>query len=110
MYLGLAILMGTAWLRLGYSQWNIQNVINALFYGSAFMSFMVHFHYPSPRWARSKSSWQQAVAYIPAFLEDRAVYIKERANGLYGSLSFLLANIIIGIPFLCTPSVLERDI
>lgn len=41
MYLGLAILMGTAWLRLSYSQENIQNWLNALFFGSAFMSFMV---------------------------------------------------------------------
>ena len=24
-----------------------------------------------------------AVAYVPAFLEDRATFIKERANGLY---------------------------
>jgi len=41
MYVGLAILMGTSWLRLSYSQENIQNVLNALFFGSAFMSFMV---------------------------------------------------------------------
>ena len=41
MYLGLAILMGTAWLRLFYTQGNIQNVLNTLFFGSAFMSFMV---------------------------------------------------------------------
>ena len=41
MYIGLAVLMGTAWLRLSYSQENIQNVLNALFFGSAFMSFMV---------------------------------------------------------------------
>ena len=27
--------------------------------------------------------------------------IKERANGLYGPTAFLIANIIIGIPFLC---------
>lgn len=41
MYLGLAILMGTTWLRLSYSQENIQSFLNALFFGSAFMSFMV---------------------------------------------------------------------
>jgi len=41
MYLGLAILMGTGWLRLSYSEDNIQNVLNSLFFGSAFMSFMV---------------------------------------------------------------------
>ena len=43
-----------------------------------------------------------AVAYVPAFLEDRATFIKERANGLYGALPFLLSNFIIGLPFLCT--------
>lgn len=42
-----------------------------------------------------------AVAYVPSFLEDRAAFIKERANGLYGPLSFVLSNFIIGIPFLC---------
>jgi hypothetical protein len=27
--------------------------------------------------------------------------VKERANGLYGVTSFLIANLLIGIPFLC---------
>jgi ABC-2 type transporter len=30
--------------------------------------------------------------------------IKERANGLYGVTAFLMANILIGIPFLCIPT------
>ncbi|KAI3118642.1 hypothetical protein CBS147326_9936 [Penicillium roqueforti] len=51
MYLGLAIMMGTVWLRLYTTQDYIQPFINAIFFGSAFMSFM-------------------AVAYVPAFLED----------------------------------------
>lgn len=46
MYLGLAILMGTAWLRLSYAQENIFNTLNSLFFGSAFMSFMVHPEFP----------------------------------------------------------------
>jgi len=41
-----------------------------------------------------------AVAYIPAFLEDRALFMKERANGLYGPTSFIVANFITGIPYL----------
>lgn len=45
-----------------------------------------------------------AVAYVPAFLEDRATFVKERANGLYGATPFVLANFIIGLPFLCTPN------
>lgn len=81
MYLGLAILMGTVFLRLNTSQSDIQPFINAIFFGSAFMSFM-------------------AVAYVPAFLEDRATFAKERANGLCGPLAFTIANFLIGLPYL----------
>jgi len=51
----------------------------------------------------------EAVAYIPAFLEDRAAMVKERANGLYGPTAFLIANTIIGLPFLCKPSSIWFD-
>ncbi|KAK6539934.1 hypothetical protein TWF694_008769 [Orbilia ellipsospora] len=81
MYLGLAILMGTVFLRLKTSQEYIQPFINAIFFGSAFMSFM-------------------AVAYVPAFLEDQSTFVKERANGLVGPSAFLISNFIIGLPFL----------
>jgi ABC-type multidrug transport system ATPase subunit/ABC-type multidrug transport system permease subunit len=87
MYLGLAIMMGSVWLRLQSRQEYIQPFINALFFGSAFMSFM-------------------AVAYVPAFLEDHSTFIKERANGLYGPISFLVANFFIGLPWLFLISVL----
>lgn len=81
MYLGLAIMMGTVWLRLPATQSSIQPFINAIFFGSAFMSFM-------------------AVAYVPAFLEDRATLVKDRANGLYGPLAFSIANFLVGVPYL----------
>lgn len=81
MYLGLAILMGTVFLRLKTTQNDIQPFINAIFFGSAFMSFM-------------------AVAYVPAFLEDRATFAKERANGLCGPLAFTISNFLIGLPYL----------
>ncbi|KAJ5908791.1 hypothetical protein N7495_001473 [Penicillium taxi] len=87
MYLGLAIMMGTVWLRLHPSQEYIQSFVNAIFFGSAFMSFM-------------------AVAYVPAFLEDRATFVKERANGLYGATPFVIANLLIGLPFLFLISIL----
>ena len=57
------------------------------FFGSAFMSFM-------------------AVAYVPAFLEDRAMFVKERSNGLYGPTAFLVSNFLIGLPFLFLISIL----
>ncbi|KAJ5189084.1 Aminoacyl-tRNA synthetase class 1a anticodon-binding [Penicillium cf. griseofulvum] len=87
MYLGLAIMMGTVWLRLHPSQEYIQPFINAIFFGSAFMSFM-------------------AVAYVPAFLEDRAIFTKERANGLYGVTPFMISNFLIGLPYLFLISLL----
>ncbi|PSN75283.1 ATP-binding cassette transporter-like protein [Corynespora cassiicola Philippines] len=87
MYMGLAIMMGTVWLRLDAHQSNINAFTNAIFFGGAFMSFM-------------------AVAYIPAYLEDRQLFVKERLNGLYGPTSFLVANFIIGIPYLFLITIL----
>ncbi|KAK8190481.1 ATP-binding cassette transporter-like protein [Phyllosticta capitalensis] len=86
MYVCLAILMGTVWLRLAPSQENIQSFTNAIF-GAAFLSFM-------------------SVAYIPSFLEDRSLFIKERANGLYGPISFMISNFITGAPFLFIITIL----
>ncbi|RAR01968.1 abc transporter [Stemphylium lycopersici] len=87
MYIGLAIMMGTVWLRLSPVQSNIQAFTNAIFFGGAFMSFM-------------------AVAYIPAYLEDLSIYRKERANGLYGPTAFMLSNFIVGVPFLFLITIL----
>ncbi|KAG5665211.1 hypothetical protein KAF25_009336 [Fusarium avenaceum] len=87
MYLGLAIMMGTVWVRLDPAQESIQPFINAIFFGSAFMSFM-------------------AVAYVPAFIEDRLQYVKEHHNGLYGATELIVSNFLIGIPYLFIISVL----
>ncbi|ORY55862.1 P-loop containing nucleoside triphosphate hydrolase protein [Pseudomassariella vexata] len=84
MYLGLGVMIGTVWLRLKPEQSSIQPYINGLFFGSAFMSFM-------------------AVAYVPAFLEDRLQYVKEYHNGLYGATALVVSNFIIGIPYLYIP-------
>ncbi|KAF4453423.1 hypothetical protein F53441_3882 [Fusarium austroafricanum] len=87
MYLGLAIMMGTVWLRLTPDQESIQPFINAIFFGSAFMSFM-------------------AVAYVPAFIEDRLQYVKEHQNGLYGAAELIVSNFFIGVPYLFLISAL----
>lgn len=87
MYFGLAILMGTVFLRFGTQQEYIQPFTNAIFFSSAFMSFM-------------------AVAYVPAFLEDLNTFHQERANGLIGRLSFMVSNFLIGLPFLFLITIL----
>lgn len=81
MYLSLALLIGTVWLRLEPSQDNIPAFVSAIFFGGAFMSFM-------------------AVAYIPAFLEDFNTFRVERANALYGPTPFLVANFLVSVPWL----------
>ncbi|KAK1637248.1 P-loop containing nucleoside triphosphate hydrolase protein [Colletotrichum phormii] len=81
MYTGLAIMMGTVWLRLSTDQESIIPLTNAIFFGGAFMSFM-------------------AVAAVPSFLEDRDQYVKEHQNGLYGPTALLISNFFIGIPYL----------
>lgn len=91
MILGLALLVGTVWLRLEPTDRNAQSFINAIFFGGAFMSLM-------------------AVASIPAFLEDKAVFQKERADGLYGPSLFVLSNFLVGLPFLLSFSVLFSSV
>lgn len=51
------------------------------FFGGAFMSFM-------------------AVAYVPAYLEDRNLYVKEFHNGLYGAAELVVSNFLVGVPYL----------
>ena len=41
-----------------------------------------------------------SVAGIPAFLEERQVFVRERMNGLYGPGSYVLANSIVTLPYL----------
>ena len=81
MYTGLAIMVGTVWVRLDATQESIIPLTNAIFFGSAFMSFM-------------------AVAYCPAYLEDYIQFIKEKHNGLYGATEMVVSNFLIGIPYL----------
>ena len=79
--------MGTCWLRLGFSQEDVQPRVTAIFFGGAFLSFM-------------------AVAYIPAYMEDQAIFYKDQANGLYGPTEFMTANFLIGLPYILFISLL----
>lgn len=80
MYVVMALLMGTVWLNVGYSETGIQDRFSALFFSIAFLSFM-------------------SVAAIPAFLEDRLVFYRERNAAAYGILAYVLANSLVSLPF-----------
>jgi len=41
-----------------------------------------------------------SVAGIPAYLEERQVFVRERLNGLYGAGPYVLANSLVSMPYL----------
>lgn len=81
MYLGMALLLATIWIRLGDSDSIINDRLSVHFFSVAFLGFM-------------------SVAGIPAFLEERSVFLRERKNGLYGPLPFVLSNTLVMLPFM----------
>lgn len=81
MYLGMALLLATIWIRLGDSDSVINDRLSVHFFSVAFLGFM-------------------SVAGIPAFLEERSVFLRERKNGLYGPLPFVLSNTVVTLPFM----------
>ncbi|KAI9021882.1 P-loop containing nucleoside triphosphate hydrolase protein [Hyaloraphidium curvatum] len=81
MYVAMAILMGLVWMRIGYGQAQIADRFSVYFFSVAFLGFM-------------------SVAGIPSFLEERQVFMRERANGLYGCLAHTIANTLVVLPYL----------
>jgi ABC-type multidrug transport system ATPase subunit len=87
MYAGMGFLLATIWIRLGDSDGKINDRLSVHFFSVAFLAFM-------------------SVAGIPAFLEERGVFLRERRNGLYGAAPFMIANTLITLPFLFLCSLL----
>lgn len=52
-----------------------------LFFIAAFMAFM-------------------SISVLPAFLEDKTIFVKERANGAYGVAQHALAGMLVSLPFI----------
>ncbi|KAI9326268.1 P-loop containing nucleoside triphosphate hydrolase protein [Zopfochytrium polystomum] len=81
MYFGMGVMMALIWLKLGSNASTVNDRLSVHFFSVAFLSFM-------------------SVAGIPAFLEERSVFIREKHNGLYTALPYVLANSLVNIPFL----------
>ncbi|KAI0557173.1 ABC transporter ATP-binding protein [Gracilaria domingensis] len=80
MYLILSLMIGLVWLRLGNSASVINDYNYALFYTCAFMIFM-------------------SVSVLPAYLEERSVLVRERANGAYSVGAYILSHTLYEIPY-----------
>ncbi|KAG9293835.1 hypothetical protein G9A89_019173 [Geosiphon pyriformis] len=81
MYVGLGLLIGTTWWKIGSDQERLTERLTSEYFSIAFLSFM-------------------SVAGVPGFLEERNVFQRERANGFYSVGSYALANSLVSIPFL----------
>ncbi|KAF8316101.1 P-loop containing nucleoside triphosphate hydrolase protein [Clavulina sp. PMI_390] len=81
MYAGMGFLLATVWVHLGKEDTKINDRLSVHFFSVAFLGFM-------------------SVAGIPSFLEERAVFMRERNNGLYGPGAYVIANSLVNIPFL----------
>ncbi|KAK0552235.1 hypothetical protein OC846_002986 [Tilletia horrida] len=85
MYIGMGIMVGLVWINLPQTDSRTNDRLSVHFYSVAFLGFM-------------------SVAGIPAFLEERAVYVRESKNNLYGPAAFTIAQTLVTLPFLfiCT--------
>ncbi|KAI0683161.1 P-loop containing nucleoside triphosphate hydrolase protein [Cytidiella melzeri] len=81
MYLGMGVLLATIWVNLAQTSSKVNDRLSVHFFSVAFLGFM-------------------SVAGIPAFLEERQVFVRERMNGLYGPGAYVLANSIVTLPYL----------
>ncbi|KJZ79381.1 hypothetical protein HIM_01532 [Hirsutella minnesotensis 3608] len=80
MFLALGILMGTVWLQLGHDQNAVAPTMNAIFFGSAFLSMM-------------------AIAYVPSYVEDYFQFTLEYSNGLSLAIEFAFSNFLLSAIF-----------
>lgn len=78
MYIGMGILVATVWVNLPQLDTHINDRLSVHFFSVAFLGFM-------------------SVAGIPSFLEERAVLLREKRNGLYGALPFVLSNTAVNL-------------
>ncbi|KAI0048707.1 P-loop containing nucleoside triphosphate hydrolase protein [Auriscalpium vulgare] len=87
MYLGMGVLLATIWVNLAQTAAKVNDRLSVHFFSVAFLGFM-------------------SVAGIPAFLEERLVFTRERQNGLYGPGPYVLANSLVTLPYLFACSLL----
>merc|ERR1712137_1466696 len=64
---------------------------SVLFFSIAFLSFM-------------------SVSALPAFIEDRYIFTRERMNGTYRVLPYAVAQLFVSVPFVCVISVLFTSV
>ncbi|EKX38776.1 hypothetical protein GUITHDRAFT_115105 [Guillardia theta CCMP2712] len=88
MYVMLCAMIGFMFWKLGIEASDINSRITMLFYVAAFLVFM-------------------SVAVLPFFILERAVFLRERANGWYMVPSYVLATFLMSLPGLFIISLIS---
>jgi ABC-type multidrug transport system permease subunit len=93
MYVGMALLLGSCYWKLSETQTHIQDRISLLFFACAFLTFMSIAAFPSCK--DSSTYWHLLYSVI----EDRLLFVRERANGYYRVSAFALSHSLVQLPF-----------
>ena len=88
MYAGLAVVMGTIFFDPGSGFAAQEDRLSCIAFLFCFFSFM-------------------SVAAVPAFLEEKEVFVREVRSGTYGFLAYTVANTLSGLPWLFLISLLS---
>ncbi|GIL56549.1 hypothetical protein Vafri_11897 [Volvox africanus] len=91
MYIMLCICIGTIYYKLGNDWVGTYSRSAMMFFVVAFLTFM-------------------SIAGFPAFVEDMAVFIRERLNGYYQVATFALANTLASAPFIFGIAIISSAI
>ncbi|KAJ1377799.1 P-loop containing nucleoside triphosphate hydrolase [Sesbania bispinosa] len=90
-YVALAISLGTIFYDLGISKGSIQDRGSLLSFVTGFLTFMT-------------------IGGFPSFVEDMKVFQRERENGHYGVVAFVIGNTFSSLPYLLLVSVIPGAI
>eukprot|EP00172_Hildenbrandia_rubra_P000775 Plantae.Rhodophyta-Hildenbrandia_rubra.ctg1434.p1 GENE.Plantae.Rhodophyta-Hildenbrandia_rubra.ctg1434~~Plantae.Rhodophyta-Hildenbrandia_rubra.ctg1434.p1 ORF type:complete len:677 (+),score=142.49 Plantae.Rhodophyta-Hildenbrandia_rubra.ctg1434:423-2453(+) len=87
MYLALGLFIGIAWLRVPATADRIRDLQGSLFFLSAFMVFM-------------------SLSILPVYLDEKLIVTRERMNGSYSVLAYLVGHFIVECVFLAIMSII----
>ncbi|XP_011097541.1 ABC transporter G family member 11 [Sesamum indicum] len=90
-YVALSMCVGTIFYKIGHSYGSIQARGSVLMFVGTFMTFM-------------------AIGGFPSFVEDMKIFTRERLNGHYGVVAFVVGNTISSIPYLFLVSIIPGAI
>ncbi|KAJ0984551.1 hypothetical protein J5N97_002907 [Dioscorea zingiberensis] len=90
-YVALCLCVGTIYYDIGHDYGSIQARGSMLMFVAAFLTFM-------------------AIGGFPSFVEDMKIFGRERLNGHYGVVTFVIGNTVSSIPYLALISIVPGAI